>query len=72
MATFEQLLDWYESWHLAIIADSGAVCTRATAAKLMEVSTKAQENGEAYALDQAMNAAEKVAANPRSRNRLGR
>src|SRR6516165_574506 len=30
MATFEQLLDWYESWHLAIIADSGAVCTRAS------------------------------------------
>src|SRR6516165_762910 len=29
MATFEQLLDRYESWHLAIIADSGAVCTRA-------------------------------------------
>jgi hypothetical protein len=29
MATFEQLLDWYESWHLAIIADSGAVCARA-------------------------------------------
>jgi hypothetical protein len=23
MAAFEQLLDWYESWHLAIIADSG-------------------------------------------------
>ena len=40
-----------------------------TAAKLMEVSTKAQENGEAYALDQAQRAAEKVAANPRSRSR---
>ncbi len=37
-----------------------------TAAQLMEVSTKARENGEAYALDQAMNAAAKVAANPRS------
>jgi putative ABC transport system permease protein len=32
MATFEQLLDRYESWHLAIIADSGAVCTRASMA----------------------------------------
>lgn len=40
-----------------------------TAAKLMEVSGKAQENGEAYALRQAMNAAERVAANPRSRSR---
>ncbi len=37
-----------------------------TAAKLLEVSGKARENGEAYALDQAMNAAAKVAANPRS------
>ena len=37
-----------------------------TAAQLMEVSTKARENGEAYALDQAMNAAAKVAANLRS------
>ncbi len=37
-----------------------------TAAKLLEVSSKARENGEAYALDQAMNAAAKVAANPRS------
>jgi len=35
----------------------------------MEVSSKAQENGEAYALSQAMSAAAKVAANPRSRNR---
>jgi hypothetical protein len=35
----------------------------------MEVSGKARENGEAYALDQAMNAAEKVAVNPRSRTR---
>jgi hypothetical protein len=32
-----------------------------------KVSSKAQENGEGYALDQAMNAAERVAANPRSR-----
>jgi len=37
-----------------------------TAARLLEVSSKARENGEAYALDQAMNAAAKVAANPRS------
>jgi hypothetical protein len=43
-----------------------------TAAKLMEVSGKAQENGEAYALRQAMNAAERVAANPRSRSRQDR
>jgi len=43
-----------------------------TAAKLMEVSSKAQENGEGYALDQATNAAAKVAAYPRSRSRLGR
>jgi len=35
----------------------------------MEVSGKARENGEAYALDQAMNAAAKVAVNPRSRTR---
>jgi hypothetical protein len=37
-----------------------------TAAKLLEVSSKARENGEAYALDQVINAAAKVAANPRS------
>jgi hypothetical protein len=37
-----------------------------TAAKLLEVSSKARENGEAYAVDQAMNAAAKVALNPRS------
>lgn len=37
-----------------------------TAAKLLEVSSKARENGEAYALDQAMSAAGKVAVNPRS------
>jgi hypothetical protein len=37
-----------------------------TAAKLLDVSSKARENGEAYALDQAMSAAAKVAANPRS------
>jgi RepB DNA-primase from phage plasmid len=37
-----------------------------TAAKLLEVSGKARENGEAYALDQAMSAAAKVAVNPRS------
>jgi len=37
-----------------------------TAAKLLEVSSKARENGEAYALDQAMSAAAKVAVNPRS------
>jgi RepB DNA-primase N-terminal domain len=40
-----------------------------TAAKLLEVSEKARENGEAYALDQAKNAAAKVAANPRSKAR---
>lgn len=40
-----------------------------TAAKLLEVSSKARENGEAYALDQAMNAAAKVAVNPRSPTR---
>lgn len=38
-----------------------------TAARLMEVSSKARENGEDYALGQAMRAAVKVAANPRSR-----
>ena len=37
-----------------------------TAAKLLEVSSKARENGETYALDQAMSAAAKVALNPRS------
>ena len=37
-----------------------------TAAKLLEVSSKARENGEAYALDQATNAAAKVAINPRN------
>ena len=37
-----------------------------TAAKLLDVSSKARENGEAYALDQAMSAAAKVALNPRS------
>jgi len=40
-----------------------------TADRLMEVSSKAQENGEGYALDQAMNAARKVAGNPRSTSR---
>jgi phosphoribosylaminoimidazole-succinocarboxamide synthase len=40
-----------------------------TAEKLMEVSTKAKENGQHYAIGQAMRAAEKVAANPRSRSR---
>jgi hypothetical protein len=40
----------------------------ATAAKLMEVSTKAQENGLDYALGQAQRAAEKVAQNPRRRS----
>lgn len=35
----------------------------------MQVSSKAQENREAYALRQAMIAAERVAANPRSRSR---
>jgi hypothetical protein len=39
----------------------------ATAAKLMEVSTKAQENGRDYASGQAQRAAEKVALNPRRR-----
>ena len=40
-----------------------------TADRLMEVSTKAKENGREYALGQAMRAAEKVAVNPRSRSR---
>lgn len=40
-----------------------------TAARLLEVSSKALENGEAYALDQALNAAAKVAVNPRSQSR---
>jgi hypothetical protein len=35
----------------------------------MEVSTKARENGQDYAIGQAMRAAEKVAENPRSRSR---
>ena len=39
----------------------------ATAEKLMELSTKAQENGYFYALGQAQRAAEKVAINPRRR-----
>jgi hypothetical protein len=39
----------------------------ATADKLMELSTKAQENGYMYALGQATRAAEKVAQNPRRR-----
>jgi hypothetical protein len=37
-----------------------------TADRLMEVSTKAKENGRDYAVGQAMRAAEKVALNPRS------
>ena len=40
-----------------------------TAEKLMELSTKARENGQDYAIGQAMRAAEKVALNPRSRSR---
>jgi hypothetical protein len=40
-----------------------------TAARLMEVSTKAQQNGHDYALGQAMRAAEKVAEHPRNRPR---
>jgi hypothetical protein len=40
-----------------------------TADKLMEVSTKTKENGQDYAIRQAVSAAEKVAANPRSRSR---
>jgi hypothetical protein len=40
-----------------------------TADKLMEVSAKAKENGRDYAIGQATRAAEKVAANPRSRSR---
>jgi hypothetical protein len=40
-----------------------------TAAKLMEISTKAKENGQDYAIGQATRAAEKVAANSRSRSR---
>jgi hypothetical protein len=39
----------------------------ATADKLMELSTKAKENGYLYALGQATRAAEKVALNPRRR-----
>lgn len=39
----------------------------ATADRLMELSTKAQENGYLYALGQATRAAEKVAQNPRRR-----
>jgi hypothetical protein len=39
----------------------------ATADRLMELSTKAQENGYLYALGQATRAAEKVAENPRRR-----
>jgi hypothetical protein len=39
----------------------------ATADKLMEISSKAQENGYMYALGQATRAAEKVALNPRRR-----
>jgi hypothetical protein len=35
----------------------------------MELSSKAKENGERWALQQAMRAAEKVALNPRSRSR---
>jgi hypothetical protein len=35
----------------------------------MELSEKARQNGNDYALGQAMRAAEKVAANPRSRSR---
>jgi hypothetical protein len=37
--------------------------------KLMELSSKAQENGYDYALGQAERAAEKVALNPYSRSR---
>jgi hypothetical protein len=40
-----------------------------TAARLMEVSAKAQANGEDYAIGQALRAAETVAARPRSRSR---
>jgi hypothetical protein len=40
-----------------------------TADRLMEVSTKAQQNGHDYALGQATRAAEKVALNPRSPTR---
>jgi hypothetical protein len=40
-----------------------------TAEKLMEISTKAKENGQDYAIGQATRAAERVAANPRSRSR---
>lgn len=40
-----------------------------TADKLMEVSSKAKENGYDYAISQAMRAAEKVAVNPRSHGR---
>jgi len=40
-----------------------------TAQQLMEVSTKAKENGYDYAIGQATRAAEKVAANPRSQSR---
>jgi hypothetical protein len=44
-------------------------CPEETADRLMEVSTKAKQNGHDYALGQAMRAAEKVAVNPRSRSR---
>jgi hypothetical protein len=40
-----------------------------TAEKLLEISSKAKENGHDYALGQALRAADKVAANPRSRSR---
>lgn len=40
-----------------------------TAEKLMEVSSKAKENGQDYATGQAMRAAEKVALNPYNRSR---
>ena len=40
-----------------------------TADRLMEVSSKAKENGQDYAIGQALRAAEKVAINPRSRSR---
>lgn len=40
-----------------------------TAQKLLDVSTKARENGQDYAIGQAVRAAERVAENPRSRSR---
>lgn len=50
-----------------ILDDVNADGICATADKLMELSTKAQENGYQYALGQAQRAAEKVVEKPRRR-----